>query len=234
MPTLSGIYLYNMATIPTEQKFHTLNSNVVTQEKGSALTNSQREIYTMQDIVETVEGALPPSTNPTAGVYPICYNDFMGNPSIFADGGLTNSVIMTPMGYTYLGLTFRDNYSGLGKLLELNPIDFAYTFGQAEYQPFSSVSASGGLAIYPNIGQAIIGVGVSSPYEGVFKVNSASGNVTIGNAPSTSIGVNMWNQTMIIGSDLTLFVSPSNPTTPVKWLIVTDENGNYFQMPLYQ
>lgn len=48
-----GIYLYNMATIPTGQKFHTVPSNVQTVERGSALANSQREIYTMQDIVDT-------------------------------------------------------------------------------------------------------------------------------------------------------------------------------------
>ena len=45
-----------MATIPTGQKFHTVPSNVVTQERGSALANSQREIYTMQDIIDTVGG----------------------------------------------------------------------------------------------------------------------------------------------------------------------------------
>ena len=50
-----------MATIPTGQKFHTVPSNVETQERGSALAKSQREIYTMQDIVDTVQGALPPS-----------------------------------------------------------------------------------------------------------------------------------------------------------------------------
>jgi hypothetical protein len=46
-----------MATIPTGQKFHTVPSNVVTQERGSALANSQREIYTMQDIIDTVGGS---------------------------------------------------------------------------------------------------------------------------------------------------------------------------------
>lgn len=43
-----------MATIPTGQKFHTVPSSVVTQERGSALANSQREIYTMQDIISTI------------------------------------------------------------------------------------------------------------------------------------------------------------------------------------
>ena len=43
-----------MATIPSGQKFHTVPSNVETEEKGSKLANSQREIYTMQDISQSV------------------------------------------------------------------------------------------------------------------------------------------------------------------------------------
>jgi len=50
-----------MATIPTGQKFHTVPSNVQTEERGSKLANSQREIFTMQDVIDTVQGALPPS-----------------------------------------------------------------------------------------------------------------------------------------------------------------------------
>lgn len=42
-----------MAIIPSGQKFHTVASNVVTKERGSALVNSQKEIFTMQDIVNT-------------------------------------------------------------------------------------------------------------------------------------------------------------------------------------
>jgi hypothetical protein len=42
-----------MSTIPSGQKFHTVPSNVQTVERGSALANSQREIYTMQDIIDT-------------------------------------------------------------------------------------------------------------------------------------------------------------------------------------
>ena len=128
------------------------------------------------------------SLNPTPGVYPICYNDFTGSPSIFANGGLRNSVIMTPMGYSYLGLMFEDNYSFLGTLLELNPMEFVYTFGQAGYQLFSGVSADGGMSIYPNIGDAIIGCGISSPSNGVFKASGAQQTITIGTNPSSSIG----------------------------------------------
>ena len=48
-----------MAIIPTGQKFHTVPSNVQTAERGSALANSQREIYTMQDIIDTAGSANP-------------------------------------------------------------------------------------------------------------------------------------------------------------------------------
>jgi hypothetical protein len=42
-----------MAQVPSGQKFHTVPSNVQTEEKGSKLANSQREIFTMQDIIDT-------------------------------------------------------------------------------------------------------------------------------------------------------------------------------------
>jgi hypothetical protein len=45
-----------MAIIPSGQKFHTVAEGVQTVERGSSLANSQREIYTMQDIVDSVGG----------------------------------------------------------------------------------------------------------------------------------------------------------------------------------
>ena len=43
-----------MATIPLEQQFHTLSSAVDTVERGSAQTNSDRAVFTMQDITDTI------------------------------------------------------------------------------------------------------------------------------------------------------------------------------------
>ena len=43
-----------MAIIPIGQKFHTLTSSTVTSDLGSARANSGREVYTMQDIINTV------------------------------------------------------------------------------------------------------------------------------------------------------------------------------------
>jgi hypothetical protein len=42
-----------MAQVPSGQKFRTVPENVETKELGSKLANSQREIYTMQDIIDT-------------------------------------------------------------------------------------------------------------------------------------------------------------------------------------
>ena len=43
-----------MAQIPADQKFHTLNANTPTVERGSAQADGLREIYTMQDIIDSV------------------------------------------------------------------------------------------------------------------------------------------------------------------------------------
>lgn len=43
-----------MATIPATQKFHTVPDTVDTVDKGSAQAASDRKIYTMQDIQDTV------------------------------------------------------------------------------------------------------------------------------------------------------------------------------------
>jgi len=43
-----------MAQIPNDQKFHTLSANTPTVERGSAQADALREIYTMQDIIDSV------------------------------------------------------------------------------------------------------------------------------------------------------------------------------------
>lgn len=58
-----------MSTIPSGQKFHTVASNINTVERGSALSNAGREVYTMQDITDTVSAGLPPA--PVLNTYPV-------------------------------------------------------------------------------------------------------------------------------------------------------------------
>ena len=45
-----------MATIPAGQKFHTVSAHVDTTNKGSAQANSDRKVFTMQDIEDSVGG----------------------------------------------------------------------------------------------------------------------------------------------------------------------------------
>lgn len=45
-----------MPIIPVDQKFHTLNASTPTKDRGSAQTDGLREIYTMQDIIDTAGG----------------------------------------------------------------------------------------------------------------------------------------------------------------------------------
>jgi len=67
-----------MALIPLNQKFHTIENSVVTQERGSSLVNSQKEIFVTQDIIDTVNANLNnPSTYTMVGVFT---NMFGGDP----------------------------------------------------------------------------------------------------------------------------------------------------------
>jgi hypothetical protein len=43
-----------MATVPSTQKFHTVSADADTKERGSALVDGLREVYTMADIAESV------------------------------------------------------------------------------------------------------------------------------------------------------------------------------------
>ena len=45
-----------MPQIPNDQKFHTVAGDVETKDRGSARSNADREVYTMQDIIDTVPG----------------------------------------------------------------------------------------------------------------------------------------------------------------------------------
>jgi hypothetical protein len=50
-----------MAQIPLSEQFIGLSASVDTTERRSALINAESQAYTMQDVIDTVENALPPS-----------------------------------------------------------------------------------------------------------------------------------------------------------------------------
>ena len=53
-----------MAIIPSNQQIRTLSGDVDLTNRGNSLTQSQNEVYTMQDLVETVGGAGGGTTGP--------------------------------------------------------------------------------------------------------------------------------------------------------------------------
>lgn len=55
-----------MATVPGDQKFHTVPGFVDTKQQGSAQANSNRNVYTMQDIIDTYSTA------------PFLYSEYVG------------------------------------------------------------------------------------------------------------------------------------------------------------
>lgn len=217
-----------MAIIPSNEQFIGLSASLNTTEKRSALVNAESQAYTMQDIVDTVEDALPPAVNPTSGYYPINKN------GVFVNSGLSNTVASLPpfLPGGSLGLKYYDDFQGK-TLLELNPMDLSYTFGNAFYDEFGVV-ASGGIAISQPMGQMVIGCGISSGANGVFRASGVQGFISIGNTPSTSIGVNMFSQSVRIGSGLMFATPPVDPVNAAQWVTVNDESGNSFRMPLYQ
>jgi hypothetical protein len=147
-------------------------------------------------------------------------------------------------GGTNTVLTIDNSYGPFGRIyatvagapsLELNVYEGIHTIGNAYvYAPTSQAFAGGGMAIYEAGGEAVIGCGISSGANGVFRASGVQGFVTIGNTPSTSIGIDFYNQAIRLGSLILDSMPPSNTTTPVKWAAVVDQNGVSYRMPLYQ
>jgi len=173
---------------------------------------------TTQDIADLGGGG---GTNPTSTYIP--YNDG----GAFVDSGFSYT---GPLG---LEKTLLEHSDGLGSTtLQLNSFNLEYSLGNANA---TTISASSGIAINGNFGEAIIGCGMSSPTNGVFRASSASNNVWVGTyGESWGVGFHGNSGTMFLGSSLVTPASPSNPTTPVAWYNITNEFGVQFFAPLYQ
>ena len=80
-----------MATIPSTQKFHTVDTSVDTVEYGSSQLAGGREVYTMQDIIDTVGGG--------GGSLP--YKLYTAKFTKGVAGSLTVTDISNDTGYTF-------------------------------------------------------------------------------------------------------------------------------------
>lgn len=195
----------------------------ISEFNGSGYTTKS---ITGQEIIDAIPAGA--AVNPTSTYIP--YNDG----GVFANSSLRvypDTIYGTgiPFGIYNIG---NPVYGG-SLNLNIDDVNAEYSIGQANI--FGSPSALSGIAINGNYGEAIIGVGMSSPSNGVFRASAASGNVWLGTyGESYGVGFHGYSGTMFLGSSLVTPASPSNPTTPVAWYNITNEFGVQFFAPLYQ
>jgi len=194
---------------------------------------------TTQDIADLGGGG---GTNPTSTYIP--YNDG----GVFVDSGfsyngpaLNEKSILVHNDGSNDRMTL-DSFNGIYSFGSAQGISGATTnggfasnldgfaVGNAASASVGAVSAYNGLAIDGVGGEAIIGCGMSSPSNGVFRASSASGIISVGNSTSYSIGYNNNYNSMHVGTNLIVggSYSPLGAYIPV-----TDENGTTYYLPLY-
>jgi len=108
-----------MANIPVTQKFHTVSAEADTLNRGSALANSFRSVFTMQDIIDTVDST---PGSPTIGgaitAGQIAFggttaNTIEGNASLTTNGVslfIPDYVVHTGDTNTFFGFNSDDNF----------------------------------------------------------------------------------------------------------------------------
>ncbi len=105
-----------MATVPGDQKFHTVPGFVDTNNQGSAQANSNRTIYTMQDIIDTYSTAPFLYQEYVNTFSRATLNTYAGSPAvqIIPAAGLTKSLIIEETYWTV-------NIDGAGAYTPLTP-----------------------------------------------------------------------------------------------------------------
>ena len=159
-----------MATIPTTQKFHTVEATVDTVEYGSAQLASGREVYTMQDIIDTVGGG--------GGSLPYKLYTAYFNKEV---GGVTVNELSNDTGYTFSwvvnGTTLNiassgvleNSAAGIYSTYSL-PTDGILNSGQTTSikQAFIQSSSVGISAVTLNMSTGVYGQ--SNTYVGIFEL----------------------------------------------------------------
>ena len=114
-----------MATVPGDQKFHTVPAFVDTKNKGSALANSNRTIYTMQDIIDTYSVAPFVYTEYVATFTRADLNALAGSPATEIIAAVPNKSLIIEETY------WTVNVDGAGAYTPLTPGDLNVIQGTA-------------------------------------------------------------------------------------------------------
>lgn len=79
-----------------------------------------------------------------------------------------------------------------------------------------------------------INCGITSPNDGIISVSGTTGLILLNSLANGAIGLDIFGNNFIIGSPITTFIPPNDPVNPQKWVKVSDGEGNFYNMPLYQ
>ena len=193
-----------MATIPPDQKFHTIDPTTPTPERGSIRTNNMHEIYTMQDIIDTVGGG--------------------GGGGVTSLETLTGDLILQGAG----GVTISDNGTDtititggatIGEKLDFTVRDTAYTGVTGEHEgidlKIANTSVTAGL-VY-ELGENP-GVGPEWFESDASIITLSQGLLAV--ATDTGSGVNMMQKGLVVLSGFgavkngsVLYLSATTPGT---------------------
>lgn len=187
-----------MPDIPLDQKFHTVADEVVTINRGSAVANSNRTIFTMADIISTVgAGAGGITGSGTATKIPV----------------FSASTVVGDSPFTISG-----NFLQLPSLIRLiGNTNSSYGFSAADSFVVNTtggqqigVTANGLLAKKVNVITAVVPDGVST----------GSLNVSFGTAP-TLISYGIVGDIIIDASAIYVCTVTGADPTPATWLKAT-------------
>jgi hypothetical protein len=161
-----------MATIPSTQKFHTVDTSVDTHDFGSAQLAAGRSIFTMQDILDTVPaGGISLTTTGVSGVATLT-GTVLNIPNYGVSTGGTVTSINATIGGSAIAVTG-------GPVTLSGTLDFSYTGTANDY-----INGVGDTIVFPDIDfTSLTTVGTSGAAtltSGVLNIpNYASGSGTV-------------------------------------------------------
>ena len=168
-----------MAVIPGGQKFHTVNENVDTKDRGSAQANSDREVYSMQDIIDSV-----PSSEAT--------KDFIATGTIGAGDvvGLRSDGTVEVIAGTYVPPVLNDSLFNSGTTDQISSvydatnseIIISYQDGGNSY--YGTVMAYVPLILQTNV-SSTIGINTTPKVDGETAQTTTIGGVSGGHSALT-------------------------------------------------
>lgn len=218
-----------MAIIPGTAKVLNQYENVNTTYGGSKAMKAQSKWYTMDDVLETVEANIPgggiSGSGTTNYVTKFTGSEEVGNSQIFDNGTNVGIGTATPITkFQVEGSVFAGFSGGDGGYLSVGS-DFAQCMVQSPTTPNIGMTLDLASASFgTNPGGDLLGVRVLAGARTYFE-----------NSTGQKFGLEDGNN--MLTSDNGMIQSdyvPSDPLTPVKWIMIKDINsGDMFFIPAY-